>query len=79
MEWELLAIWLIVAATIVLFVRDERRMRMDRLTEQARRLATAPAWRHRDFSPRETAQRPFRQDMTLIQRRFAEELRRAEF
>lgn len=78
MAWELLAIWLIVATTIVLFVRDERRIAMARLDERARSYATAPAWRHREPPPRQTAERPFRQDLTAIQRRFAEELRRAE-
>ena len=78
MAWELLAIWLIVATTVVFFIRDERRVRLERLDERARRFATAPAFRHRDPPPRQAAERPFRQDLTVIQRRFAEELRRIE-
>jgi uncharacterized membrane protein len=48
MAWEILAIWLIVATAIVLFIRDERRMQFERLAERARNYATAPAWQHRD-------------------------------
>jgi hypothetical protein len=78
MAWELLAIWLIVATTIVLFIRDERRIAMARLEERARSFATAPAFRHREAPPRQAAAPLIRQDLTAIQRRFAEELRRVE-
>ena len=78
MAWELLAIWLIVAATIVLFIRDERRIASARLEERARSFATASAFRHREPPPRQAPARPVRGDLTAIQRRFAEELRRIE-
>ena len=78
MAWELLAIWLIVAATIVLFIRDERRIASARLEERARGFATATAFRHREPPPRQAPARPVSGDLTAIQRRFAEELRRIE-
>lgn len=78
MAWELLAIWLIVATTIVLFIRDERRIAGERLEEQVRSFATAPAYRHREPPPRQAPTRPAGGDLTAIQRRFAEELRRVE-
>ena len=78
MAWELLAIWLIVATTIVLFIRDERRIAGERLEERARSFATAPAYRHREPPPRQAPPRPAGGDLTAIQRRFAEELRRVE-
>lgn len=46
MVWELLAIWSIVLAIIVWFVRDERRERLKRLDRQARHYATAARWQH---------------------------------
>ena len=78
MAWELLAIWLIVATTIVLFIRDERRIAGERLEERARSFATALAYRHREPPPRQAPTRPVGGDLTAIQRRFAEELRRVE-
>lgn len=77
MAWELLAIWLIVATTIVLFIRDERRMASQRLEERARSFATTPAFRHREPPPRQAPARALGGDLTAIQRRFAEELRRS--
>ena len=76
MAWELLAIWLIVATTIVLFIRDERRTALARLNERAKSFATAPAFRHRDPPPRVIAARPVGGDLTALQRRFTEEIRR---
>jgi len=76
MALELLAIWLIVAATIILFIRDERRRRLVRLAKQAHNFATAPAWRHRE-AVASAPERPMNSgELTVIQRRFAEELRR---
>ena len=63
---------------IVLFIRDERRIAGERLEERARSFATAPAYRHREPPPRQAPTRPAGGDLTAIQRRFAEELRRVE-
>ncbi|QQR38939.1 hypothetical protein [Devosia rhizoryzae] len=46
MAWELLAIWAIVATTVLWFVRDEKRLREERLMARARHFAVAPAYRH---------------------------------
>lgn len=47
MAWELLAIWGIVIATIIWFVRDERRLRAEADLERAARYyAHAPKYRH---------------------------------
>ena len=76
MAWELLAIWLIVAATLVWFVRDEKRLRLDRLAARARQYATGSAWRHREPAPPAPlpAPRPAPRSTTDIQRKFIEEL-----
>ncbi|MHA6299612.1 hypothetical protein [Devosia sp. CAU 1758] len=76
MFWEVLAIWAIVAATLVWFVRDEKRLRLDRLAARARQFATGSAWRHRDAAPPTPvpAPRPAPRSATDIQRRFIEEL-----
>jgi hypothetical protein len=83
MAWEILAIWLIVATAIVLFIRDERRMQFERLAERARNYATAPAWQDRDgarrpagLPPQPVRLRPA-QDLTALQRHFAEAMRRS--
>jgi len=47
MVWELIAIWAIVIATLVWFVRDERARRAHKLDAMARHFALAAAWRHR--------------------------------
>ncbi|MFC3704936.1 hypothetical protein ACFOOL_09215 [Devosia honganensis] len=47
MAWQVLAIWIIVAASLVWFMRDERRRRLAMLERRARHFATAPAFRHR--------------------------------
>ncbi|MHA6689357.1 hypothetical protein [Devosia sp. A449] len=47
MAWELLAMWAIVIATLVWFVRDERRVRAEaELERSARYYAHAPKYRH---------------------------------
>lgn len=47
MAWELLAIWLIVVATIIWFIRDEKRLRAEAELERAARYyAHAPQYRH---------------------------------
>lgn len=46
MAWQLLAIWMIMTATIVWFVRDVKRERADaRLAQAARYYAHAPKYR----------------------------------
>lgn len=45
MVWQLLAMWLIVVATIIWFVRDERQRRDLKLRLQAVRFAAAPHYR----------------------------------
>lgn len=75
MAWELLAIWIIVAATIIWFVRDERRVTAQSLQRQAERFATNPAWRHQSAADRLSAGGQDR-DMLALHRKFAEELRR---
>lgn len=77
MAWELVAIWIIVAATIVWFVRDERRQNDARLNERARAYATGSAWRHRSAGVQtRPLVDPDQRDLTDIQRRFIEEMRR---
>jgi hypothetical protein len=44
--FEIVAIWAIIAATLVWFVRDERRRRAAALAEKARFYARAPKYRH---------------------------------
>jgi hypothetical protein len=51
MAWELLAIWAIVAVTIIWFNRDERRLATEKLYARARHFATAPAYQHQARSP----------------------------
>lgn len=74
MVWELLAIWAIVAATLVWFVRDEKRARFERLAARARRYATGSAWRHREAAPQAPVARPAPRGLTDIQRKFIEEM-----
>jgi hypothetical protein len=84
MAWEILAIWIIVAATVVWFVRDERQKRLSGLMEKARGFATDPAFRHREPEPAlvpviaRTAAPPkplAADDLTPMERRFLESLR----
>ncbi|MBJ3785671.1 hypothetical protein [Devosia sediminis] len=77
MVWELVAIWAIVGATFWWFLRDERRrLGLDRLAEQARVFATGPQWRHGAPPLRREPSEPASRDLTDVQRRFLEELRR---
>ncbi|SMQ85857.1 hypothetical protein SAMN06295905_3150 [Devosia lucknowensis] len=76
MLWELAAIWIIVAATVVWFIRDERRLRFEKLNERARAYATAPAWRHQPAPIRRVSPQAAERDLTDIQRKFLEEMRR---
>ena len=47
MAWELVAMWAIVIATVVWFIRDERRLRAQaELQRAARYYAHAPRYRH---------------------------------
>jgi hypothetical protein len=75
--WELIAIWIIIAAVVVWFVRDERQKRLSGLMEQARSFATDPAFRHREpesamVSP---ARMPVADDLTPTTRSFLEKVR----
>lgn len=76
MAWQLLSIWFIVIATIVWFVWEERQARLRRLAEQARLYATGAAWRHRGPPRRKAAPAAAQRDITEIQRRFIDEVRR---
>ena len=79
MAWELVAIWLIVAATVIWFIRDEDRIKQQKLAERARLYATGAAWRH---MPRPAVEpmvsrivaAPGKQ--SALQTKFLEELRR---
>lgn len=42
LAWEVLAIWAIVIAIIIWFVRDERRLAWNRIEAQARHFAVHP-------------------------------------
>jgi hypothetical protein len=46
MLFQVLAMWLVVGATIVWFLRDERARRDSALSAQALRFAQAPHYRH---------------------------------
>lgn len=46
MAWQIFAIAVIIIATMIWFVRDERQMREQRLQERAQHFALAPAYRH---------------------------------
>ena len=79
MPWELLAIWLIVTATLVWFIRDEKRLRQEKLAEKARLYATGAAWRHRAGAGLAVAapSAASHRNPTALQTKFLEELRRA--
>ena len=48
MAWEILAIWLIVSATVIWFVRDERQRKSNAaLARSAAYYAHAPQYQHR--------------------------------
>ena len=52
MAWELLAMWAIVIATVIWFVRDEKRLRANaELQRAARYYAHAPKYRHVTVEP----------------------------
>lgn len=54
MEWEVLAMWGIVGATMIWFIRDEKRLRADAALERAARYyAHAPQYRHVSPEPTE--------------------------
>ena len=47
MAWQLLAMWIIVVATVIWFIRDEKRLRAEaELARAARYYAHAPKYRH---------------------------------
>jgi hypothetical protein len=59
--WQLLAIWMITAATVIWFLRDERRVRAEaELTRAARYYAHAPRYRHVSALPEPTPPAPVR-------------------
>ena len=47
MDWQIIAIVLIAAATLLAFARSEKRRNLAKTAAQARYFATAPAYRHR--------------------------------
>ena len=52
MAWELLAMWAIVIAAIIWFIRDEKRLRAEaELQRAARYYAHAPKYRHVTVEP----------------------------
>ena len=54
MAWELLALWMIVVGTVVWFIRDEKRLRLNADLERAARYyAHAPKYRHVTAEPAE--------------------------
>lgn len=80
MAWELLAMWAIVIATVIWFIRDERRLRAEaELKRAARYYAHAPQYRHVSVEPAEAPALPPRRTggLTEVQRAFIAELTRA--
>lgn len=59
MPWEIAVIWTVVAATLIWFVRDEQRVRRERLEAQARYFAVAPAYRYQSSIDPEHLRRQF--------------------
>jgi len=47
MDWQIIAIVLIAASTLLAFVRSEKRRNLAKTAAQVRYFATAPAYRHR--------------------------------
>jgi len=81
MAWEMVAIWVIVVATLVWFVRDEKRRRADaRIAEAARYYAHAPSYRHRAVEPPAAVPLPPRRTGGLdsVQRNYLRSMLRAE-
>lgn len=61
MGLELLALWLIVAGTVIWFIRDEKRLRAEADIERAARYyAHAPKYRHVPPAPVEEPMPPVR-------------------
>lgn len=76
MIWQLLAIWILVIATLVWFIRDERKRISDAaLARSARHYARAPQYRHVSAEPA-TMPAPARRTggLTAEQRRVFEAL-----
>ena len=64
MGWEVLALWLIVAGTVIWFIRDEKRLRAEADIERAARYyAHAPKYRHAPRLPAEEAVPPVRRSV----------------
>jgi len=76
MVWELLAIWAVIAASIIWFFHDESKEQRSKLNQRARALARTPAWHQSQpvISAQVAPRDPQRQ--TEIQRKFLEEMRR---
>lgn len=80
MAWELLAMWAIVIATVIWFIRDEKRLRAEaELKRAARYYAHAPQYRHVSVEPAGAPALPPRRTggLTEVQRAFIAELTRA--
>jgi hypothetical protein len=81
MAWELLAMWAIVIATVIWFIRDEKRLRAEaELKRAARYYAHAPQYRHVSVEPAEAPALPPRRTggLTQVQRAFIAELTRTK-
>lgn len=77
MAWEMLAIWAIVIATFIWFIRDEKRLHAEAaLKRAARYYAHAPQYRHVSAEPAEAPALPPRRTggLTQAQRAFITEL-----
>ena len=59
MSWEIVAISVIAAATVIWFFWSDRRARASDLQHRARHFATAPAYRHRSPGAEASAPQPY--------------------
>lgn len=59
MAWEVVAIWLVVAVTLIVFVRSEKQREMAALRARARHFATAPAYRHHSLEASHAPRHPY--------------------
>ena len=77
MAWEVLAMWAIVIATVIWFIRDEKRLRAEaEMKRAARYYAHAPQYRHVTAEPiaQPAAPRMRTGGLTRVQRAFIEAL-----
>lgn len=79
MAWQVLAIWAVTIATIVWFVRDERRLKTEAaLAQAAQYYAQAPKYRYQVSAPvpAPSARQPVRRTggLSAAQRKFLDEI-----